>query len=104
MNYYYIGKFPNTTKEDLIESSTTIADTWFSADILFNGSKILIILQSSKKCNQQNRSVPPESVDIAQVSITRMRSIINTAPGMYWGTRYARRRSTNRSKQRHLRS
>lgn len=78
-----------------METVSNKTDAAYCSDILFNGYKILIILQSRKKSNQQITSVPPESVNIARVSLTTIQSFINNVPHMYWGgARYVSRRST----------
>ncbi|KAK9575864.1 hypothetical protein V6Z90_009834 [Aspergillus fumigatus] len=73
--------------EELISNAKNLIDTWFCADILFAGYRIIIVLSQAKNCNRDSYHLPRHTVDLARKSLKVFQSLMGPTVGSFWGIR-----------------
>ncbi|KAL2864302.1 transcription factor domain-containing protein [Aspergillus lucknowensis] len=71
--------------EELLSTTMNQLDAWFCLDILFNSSKMLIVLYQAKKCNEGSSPLSDHAVDIARKCLQTVQSLIGSTLHKYWG-------------------
>ncbi|KAF7168844.1 hypothetical protein CNMCM5623_001786 [Aspergillus felis] len=71
--------------EELINTTETLINTWFFADILFTSYKIIVVLSQAKKCNRDSHHLPRHTVDLARKSLKVFQSLMGSTVRSFWG-------------------